>query len=451
MNSLSKVLFAFLFLGIVSCQQEKEEPQSLDDTLTLLLKEQSKGQGLSYFQLPDGADLNQIPQDPNNPINENMVSLGKLLYHDPCIGTSPNVQENRMTYSCASCHHVEAGFQAGIRQGIGEGGIGFGPKGTQRQANPAMNESDLDVQPVRSPSTLNSAYQLNMLWNGQFGATGHNINTQREWKEGTPIFNNHLGYEGVEIQAIAGLTVHRMVIDKEGLYTMGYEGKFESAFPNWDDEKRFSAEGAGLAIAAYERTLLANEAPFQKWLKGDASALTPDQKQGAILFFGKAGCVSCHTGPALSSNDALEEMDAFHALGMGDLRGGDVVIDATTAQQPDFGRGGFTKAFDDRFTFKTPQLYNLKDVSFFGHGGTFRSIKEVVEYKNNAVPENPAVTEEFLSPLFTPLNLSDEEVQQLSSFLEEALYDPNLKRYVPESLPSQMNFPNNDPVSNSEL
>ena len=89
-------------------------------------------------------------------------------------------------------------------------------------------------------------------------------------------------------------------------------------------------EFAGLAVAAYERTVLANQAPFQAWLRGNTGALTDRQKAGATVFFGKAGCVSCHTGPALNSM-------AFHAIGMNDLDDGPALIqDAAAAQNGEF-------------------------------------------------------------------------------------------------------------------
>ena len=211
-----------------------------------------------------------------------------------------------------------------------------------------------------------------------------------------------------------------------------YRRLFADAFPGAPIDR----ERAGLAIAAYERTLLANRAPFQRWLRGERGAMTAEEKRGAVLFFGKAACADCHAGPALSSM-------TFHALGMGDLEGADVVGVPDEAVRR--GRGAFTGRAEEDYQFKTPPLYNLADVAFFGHGGTFGSVREVVAYKNRAVAENADVPADRLAEGFRPLRLTASEVDALAAFLEGALYDPDLQRYVPEVLPS-----GNCPVANDE-
>ncbi|MEH6537132.1 MAG: cytochrome c peroxidase [Psychroserpens sp.] len=391
---------------------------------------------------PLATDFNLIPNDANNPLTEAKVTLGKLLFHETGLGMNANMDEGMQTYSCASCHHAKAGFQSGILQGIGEGGMGFGINGEGRFKNALYLETDLDVQPIRTPSVLNVAYQDVMLWNGQFGATGTNEGTEANWTVGTPKETNNLGFEGVETQAIAGLDVHRMVIDEDFILNSEYKDMFDEAFPNVDASERYSKLNAALAIAAYERTLLPNQAPFQQWLNGNLSAMNEQETEGALLFFDDAKCFSCHSGPALNAMD-------FHALGMKDLAGENILttIDDATKR----GRGGFTGNPDDDYKFKTPQLYNLKDVTFFGHGGSFQTIEDVIRYKNNAVVENQDVPSAQLSTLFTPLNLTDEEIDAITAFLENALYDSNLQRYVPEELPSGNCFPNADTVSSQDM
>lgn len=391
---------------------------------------------------PLSSDFNMIPNDPNNPLTPAKVSLGKLLFHETGIAVNPNMSEGMHTYSCASCHHAEAGFQSGLLQGIGEGGLGFGTAGEGRFKNVMYPEADLDVQPIRTPSALNVAYQDVMLWNGQFGATGTNEGTEANWTPGTPKEVNNLGFEGVETQAIAGLDVHRLVIEEEFILNSEYKAMFDEAFPNVNVTERYTNLNAGLAIAAYERTLLPNQAPFQQWLNGNTSAMNEQETIGALLFFGDAKCYSCHSGPALNGMD-------FYALGMNDLAGEDILttIDDATKR----GRGGFTGNTEDDYKFKTPQLYNLKDVTFFGHGGSFQSVQEVIQYKNNAVAENQTVPATQLSSMFQPLNLSDAQIEAITAFVENALYDSNLQRYVPETLPSGNCFPNADTVSSQDM
>ena len=417
---------------------------SLDDTLRVRLEAAAPDRGLAFYMMPASQDLHSIPQDPRNPLSPEKVRLGRLLFHETGLLTTPSRSEGLETASCASCHHVAAGFQAGRRQGIGEGGLGFGTRGEDRFPNPDYTLEQLDVQPIRSPSAMNGAYQPVMLWNGQFGATGPNVGTEASWTAGTPKETNYLGYQGLETQAIAGLTVHRMgrVDTSVAAKHPVYRQLFERAFPG----EPIDQERAGLAIAAYERTLLASEAPFQRWLRGAVGAMTKQQKRGAILFFGAAGCVDCHTGPALNSM-------TFHALGMDDLRGPDVLLDGDDdlARPEHLGRGGFTGRSEDFYRFKTPQLYNLADSPFLGHGGTFRSVREVIEYKNSAVSQNPIVPAERLAPTFRPLHLSEGDIADLTAFVEEALYDTRLDRYVPSRLPSGNCFPVNDEQSRSDL
>lgn len=346
-------------------------------------------------------------------------------------------------YSCASCHHAQGGFQACLPQGIGEGGMGFGHHGEKRRKNPHYNLTEVDVQAIRTPSVLNVAFQTNMLWNGQFGANGVNKGTWSSWMRGTPRETNYLGFDGVETQAIAAMDVHRLEAKEYPL--QDYIPLFQKAFPDVLEKQQVSSLNAALAIAAYERTLMTQQAPFQKWLAGEEVSMTIEEKKGAILFFGKAACSNCHTGPALNSME-------FHALGMHDLHigaAGRVVAVSDTAVEHK-GRGGFTNDPEDLYKFKVPQLYNLKDSPFYGHGASFRSIRDVITYKNNGISENKKIGKKQLSPYFQPLGLTEQEINQIAQFIETGLYDPHLERYVPSELPSGNCFPNNDRVSNQD-
>ena len=436
-----------VFLAL-SCYTDPElSLNKMDNDLEAALISASDGNGLNYFVLPASNDLDNIPSDPKNPLTPEKIALGKLLYHETALATNPRMREygSEGTYSCATCHHVAAGFQSGLRQGISEGGMGFGQEGESREINPKYIDwtDSLDVQPIRTPSTLNTAFQDVMLWNGQFGATGTNTGTNASWIEGTPKAVNKLGFEGLETQAIAGLSVHRQSINSKFLRAYPeYKTLFDKAFGTHNTNEQSLKELTGLAIAAYERTLLSTEAPFQKYLQGDLNAMTDQQKKGALLFFGKANCVGCHTGPALNSMK-------FHALGMNELKG--IKTFNTEGEKVErLGRGGFTNNPVDNYKFKVPQLYNLADVNFLGHGGTFNSVKEVIEYKNQAIPQNPEVPAGQLAIEFRALNLTSKEIDQLTSFIEEALYDADLMRYVPATLPSGNFFPVNDETAQGD-
>lgn len=442
------VLHSMLALTILSCKKdENPEPVApgIDQALSDALKSASNGIGEAHYLLPNSSDFNSIPQDPNNPLTTSKVELGKLLFHETGIGLNPQQPGMSLeTFSCASCHHAQGGFQANIAQGIGEGGEGFGSAGEGRHPNASFPTANLDIQPIRTPSALNVAYQEVTLWNGQFGAVGPNVGTEASWTPGTPKEDNNFGYHGAETQAIAGINVHRLQVGLPFCQeNPAYDLLFSQAFPGLSPEETVTREHAGLAIAAYERTLLPNQAPFQRWLRGDRGAMTQSEKEGAILFFGKAECSNCHNGPALANNE-------FFALGMKDLEGPGVIMlpDAPVAAK---GRGGFTNNPMDDYKFKVPQLYNLSDSKLYGHGASFYSVYDVIAYKNIANSQNPNVPASQLSEHFHPLNLTNAEIMDIANFIENALYDNNLMRYVPNQLPTGNCFPNGDTQSQLDL
>jgi len=443
-----KKKYLILLLGIVfwSCENDEGsyEPLSeLDSALEVTLFRASGNIGLHYYKLPTSDDFSNIPQDPNNPLTIEKVFLGKMLFHETGLAVNASHEDGMGTYSCASCHHSDAGFQAGKRQGIGDGGVGFGLLGEARVLNENYTGEIVDVQPIKSPTALNTAYQKVMLWNGQFGATGMNMGTESQWTIGTPKENNNLGFEGLEIQAIAGLTVHRMDMNETIANSLAYKEYFDSAFSEDPIGERYSVKNAGLAIAAYERTLLANKAPFQEWLNGSLNAMSDNEKEGAILFFDKANCYQCHNGPSLA-------LMKFSAIGMNDLLGAEILgspVDEATRK----GRGGFTQNPEDDYKFKVPQLYNLKSNGTYGHGASFASIKDVIMYKNIGVKQNFNVPVDALESDFVPLGLTENEVDKLTYFVENALQDNYLERYVPESVMSGNCFPNNDSESQQDL
>ena len=433
---------------------------TLSDTLRDTISALGNNTSLQTFTLPDSGDYNNIPQDPNNPITEEKVKLGQMLFHETALSTEGVNGDLNGTWSCASCHHVAAGFKSGVAQGIGEGGNGFGVNGEGRtlvagfDKNSDNTQMVPDVQPLTSPAVLNAAFQEVMLWNGQFGnVEGGSINADLTdavlAPEGTPKAENVRGFAGLEIQAIAGTDVHRLrMTDGSVLQTNAeYNALFDAAYPEGSADIK---EDAGKAIAAFERTIVANEAPFQRWLKGDDSAMNDDEIRGATLFFGKAQCVSCHNGPALSSAPNASENDVFMAMAFADFDTENADITGNVSSADARGRGGFTGEPEDDFKFKVPQLYNLADTNIFGHGASFSTIRAVVEYKNAAVPQKD-IPAEKMDERFKPLNLTEEEITWLASFLETALYDDNLQRYVPDALPTEACFPVADEQSKLDM
>lgn len=422
--------------------------EARDNLLTLLDSTSPTGSYEAYI-LPASDDFDNIPQDPSNEITAEKVALGKLIYHETGI-TEGDIESSEGTFSCASCHNAQNGFKSGIRQGIGEGGIGF----DHRFADPEAGDH-VDVQPVTSPTTLNVAYQEVMLWNGQFGnqiggVVNVGIDPDRHFTEGTPKEANLRNLSGLETQAVAGLAVHRMGASENSILRTNetYRQMFEEAFGVAEPEDML--EATALSIAAYERTILANQAPFQDYLRGDETAMTETQVAGAEVFFGKGNCHTCHNGAALSSPKGAMADDIFMTVGFHDLDiWEDVIGDVNEATRE--GRGGFTGDTLDKFKFKVPPLYNLIDTEVFGHGASFTTVEDVIRYKVEAIPQHPQVEIGDLDYRFTPLDLTEDEIANLVEFLEVGLRDDNLMRYVPESLPSGNCPINNDEVSRQEL
>jgi cytochrome c peroxidase len=252
---------------------------------------------------------------------------------------------------------------------------------------------------------------------------------------------------GLEANNQRALIVHRQVITKEVTDFLGYTVMFDEAFPYIPANERYTRLTGSFAIAAYLRTVLTNQAPFQQWLKGNHTAMTEAQKRGAMLFFGKAGCASCHNSPSLNTLP-----HKFFALGVNNLhQSGYEVFRTGATDKRTLGRGGFTGLEEDMHRFKVPQLYNLKDVNFYFHGASKSTLREVVEYFNAGIPENPEVPASQVTSLLRPLDLTADEVDDLVEFLENGLYDPNLLRYAPDRTMSGNCFPNNDPESRLDI
>ena len=435
-------LLIFVALYVVSCTTD-ELPDPIDHQLQRRLEAIAPDGTLDYYILPSSDELGKIPSGVGNPLTPEKIALGKMLFFETGLAKDAMKSSGEGTYSCASCHLPTAGFMPGRIQGIADGGIGFGLNGESRSIMNDYEENELDAQGARALSLLNVAFVTNTTWSGKFGAHHANENTEYAWDEENGNEVNHLGLDGLEAQNIEGTQLHRMRITAGWLDTLGYTDMYDAAFPDFPEYDRYTHLTTSFAISAYLRTLMADQAPFQRWLQGESDAMSQEEKAGAMVFFTKAGCYRCHKGAGLSSVE-------FHAVGVRDLyqTGG---FNTGPDDKRNFGRGGFTRKQEDMYKFKVPQLYNMKDSPFYFHGSSHHSLHSVVDYFNDGIPENEVVPEENISKYFHPLNLTEEEKEQLVKFLEKGLYDPYLERYVPEAVLSGNCFPNNDPLSRAHL
>jgi len=445
-NILTGITLAGIFVFLVSCQHDYVT--DLDKELTSSLNINSKTGSYDAYIMPSSSDYASLPnQDVKNPITAEKVALGKMLFFETGIGLAPKYPVSKEAYSCSSCHIPERSFTAGRFQGIADGAVGFGLSGEGRKKNPAYTGGEVDAQGARPLPVINTTYVTNALWAGSFGSFNVNEGTESVWSNDTLTEINYKGLMGLEANNERALIVHRQVINKEVTDSLGYTAMFDAAFPEIPENERYTLQTGAFAISAYFRTILTNEAPFQKWLKGDVTAMTDQQKEGALVFFGKAGCVNCHNSPSLNSDP-----HEFFSLGVRNhFQTGYAVFRTDRHDKRNLGRGGFTGREEDMHKFKVPQLYNLKDFGFYFHGASKTSLKDVVEYFNEGVPENPDIPLSTVSPLLIPLHLTQDEMDDLVEFLENGLYDPNMLRYKPEITMSGNCFPNNDVQSQIDM
>jgi cytochrome c peroxidase len=436
------LVFSLLTILYYGCSSD-ELIDPLDVNLQNAVRKASPTGSLDHFILPSADDYSSIPTDPNNPISELKVELGRMLFFETGIALDPLYQESKEGYSCSTCHIPEAGFMPGRAQGIADGGAGFGTNGEGRTKLFFYENDEPDVQGARALSVMNVAYTPNTTWSGQFGGHDNNVGTEDVWEGFTEI--NRLGLMGLESQIIEGFVVHRMIINEAVMDSLGYKPYFDALFTGYPESERYSNLTASFAISAYLRSLITSHAPFQEWLRGNNYAMSKEEKEGGLLFFGKAGCYRCHNGKPLNNPDR------FYAIGVKDLYENSSAINTGIDDLRNLGRGGFTKKEEDNYKFKVPQLYNLKGSNFFFHGSSKQSLREVVEYFNKGEKENALVPASQIAPQFQPLELTETEINKLVLFLEHSLYDHEFHQFVPEEVLSGNCFPNNDHLSREDL
>src|SRR6266850_998633 len=216
------------------------------------------------------------------------------------------------------------------------------------------------------------------------------------------------------------------------------------------------------ARATFMRTLVTRNTPFDKFLAGDNSALTPSQRRGAKLFFtaatnGGAGCFSCHSGPMLNKQPNDPDVtgtgqfveENFFNIGLSDHPV--QALNRLARNDPNFidnGRREITGSDSDVFKFRATTMRQLKGSRFFFHSGSFTSVRDVVEYFNAGVPQNPVTgAASTLTPRFTNprgpgsprgLGLTEDEVNAITDFLENALFDPTFVNFDPNSTTDTM-------------
>jgi hypothetical protein len=327
---------------------------------------------------------------------------------------------------------------------------------------------ELDSVGRLSMSVIGLAFNNRLLFGGFGGETPSTLGSLNP-------FDDPAG----ENIALLLLDAHRM-LDKqtEALKDVRpFVKLFQDAFPKeaaefaatGDPAKLINNETVFRATATFMRTVVTRNTPFDRFIAGDNRALTASQRRGARLFFtkatdGGAGCFSCHSGPMFNKqpdDPGVAGIGEFVEQNFINVGIGDHPVQALNAQAKglldptklgddgfpyhaqDTGRAEITGNPDHRFKFRSLTLRQLRDGGNFFHNALFTKVRDVVEYFNAGIPQDPtAGAEPTLSTRFTNprgpgyprgLGLSERQVDDLTDFLENALYDPAFRDYDPKS------------------
>ncbi|MCM4168575.1 cytochrome-c peroxidase [Arenibacter sp. H213] len=333
----------------------------------------------------------------NNPNSPEKEYLGKLLFYDPILSGGKDV-------SCASCHHPSTGYAEFLDLSIGANGRGLGSKRIFNTPN------SIPIMKRNSPTILNTAF------NGIANGKGYNP------EEASMFWDDRV--KSLEKQALEPIkTLEEMKGDhfekSEILIEVAqrlmnipeYRTLFAHAF---GEHVAIDSISISQAIAAFERTLLANNSRFDQYMNGDFNAISNSEKEGFDLFK-SVGCINCHNGPMFSDYK-------LHVLG---------VPENKKLNAPDGG-------IDESFAFRTASLRNLRFTAPYMHNGSFQNLRQVLEFYEDisfGKTRNPLVSKEMFDPFVRELQLSVKDMSRIISFLN-TLNDPNFDTDIPEKVPS---------------
>jgi cytochrome c peroxidase len=299
-----------------------------------------------------------IPDD--NPMNADKIALGKLLYFDKRLSKD-------MTIACASCHNPFHGFADPSRTSSGVG---------------------LKLGGRNSPTVINRLFSAEQFWDGR----AQDLELQSHGPLTNPV-EMAMGSNDEVVQRVQAIA--------------GYKPLFVKAF----GDDTIDLDRLGKAIAAFERTVVSGNSPYDRYQAGDKGALSVSAVRGMALFNGKANCKACHTGFNFTD-------ETYQDVGVG-----------MDKPKPDAGRFDVTKNDDDRGKFKTPTLRNVLQTAPYMHDGSEGTLAEVIDFYNRGGIANPNLSKEI-----KPLHLSVPEKQDLIAFLE-SLTGEVRNVAPPESLP----------------
>ena len=328
------------------------------------------------------------------------IALGKALFWDPILSGSKDV-------ACATCHHPANAYTDGIDLSLGENAVGYGA------ARRFLLPNDVTRTKRNSPTILNTAYN-GMDANGGFNPTtapmfwdARMASLELQVTGPLTTFEEMRGHAYTE-----GITLDSLVARLSAI--ADYQSLFQQAFGT---QQPITTTTIGKAIAAFERTLTATDSPYDRYQKGDKTAMTAVQIQG-LQTFTNEGCANCHSGAMFSDYQT-------HVLS---------VPDNSKLAASDGGVGG-------TYAFRTPSLRNVSLTAPYMHNGVFQSLNQVVTFYDrigDGNSQNPHVSRQQLDTRVQRINLRNNEQAQIVAFLT-ALTDPNFDKSIPASVPSKLN------------
>jgi cytochrome c peroxidase len=307
-----------------------------------------------------------IPAPESNKMTPERVALGEKLFFDPRLSVSGQT-------SCASCHAPERGWADGL---------------------------PLSMRLMGERMTRNSQTVVNVGFVSLLGWDGKSTSLEQQALNSQNMTGS-LGAGSKE----QGHTNDKLGIERIGKLP-GYVDAFAKAYPG----EAISKETAAKAIAAFERSLVSRNTPFDRWVRGDAAAMTPAQVSGFQVFVdpNKGNCAACHSAPNFTDN-------GFHNIG----------LKQWAEPKADAGRYKIKAVASMKGAFRTPTLREVGQSAPYFHDGSAPRMQDVVDHyiRGGDVHSN-------LSPSLKPLTLSAQERADLLAFMQ-ALDTP----YVPYDAP----------------
>ncbi|MDX8411780.1 MAG: cytochrome c peroxidase [Mariprofundaceae bacterium] len=379
-------------------------------TLALALPLTAQAKNLGKGDPDDDAPLAALnradqPMPSDNITTPAKAKLGELLYFDPRMGGDASL-------SCATCHNPKQGWAFGDP-------ICRGYPGTVHWRN--------------CQTVVNTGFYKKIFWAGS--------TTSLE----AQVFSAANG-------GVAG-NGERDVEEARLIMIPGYVKRFKEVFGTpWPKVQDFAK-----AIAAFERTLVDDQSPFDNYMRGDKKALPASAKRGMKLFQGKANCIECHNGAFFTDekyyNIGVPRAVEFEEKGLNQIsfRFEVYAKGATEGMyrhiKDDPGAYGRGKVKSMKGKFRTPTLRYLTPTPPYMHNGTFFTLEEVVDFYNDGGGENDFTKSEGnKTKILKKLNLSDKEKGDLVAFLE-ALTGPEVR---PDLIKSAPKLPEYAPLPNTE-